>query len=176
MSTATIDYAPTVAPQSTEQRRHRLALPFGRRVFSVDPGHSLSPFLAHGQRWTHIGSGLALFPRSRGRDRRLRARTDEEESKFVAALGTRRNLRALPVRHAPAIEPIAELTDSWIHAGFIQYILLHDIRSKVTTPASRGPVRSPWERYWSSLRTGQRARFIRWFPWSSNSSIWCHCL
>lgn len=66
---------------------------------------------------------------------------------------------------APAIEPVAALTDSWIHAGFIQYIVGHghaldnyDARFSWPGAFSLGAMMVSF--------TGQHTAviFLRWFP------------
>ncbi len=66
---------------------------------------------------------------------------------------------------APAVEPVAALTDSWIHAGFIQYILTHG------QPLNGYDARFSWPGAFSMVAiltkfAGQSNAigFLRWFP------------
>jgi hypothetical protein len=66
---------------------------------------------------------------------------------------------------APAVEPVAALTDSWIHAGFIQYILVHghplegyDARFSWPGAFSMGAVLVKFAGQANAIA------FLRWFP------------
>jgi hypothetical protein len=166
MSAATIDLAPAVPLQATEQLRDRLGLPLGAA------GVLLWILAIHSAHFSHMGSdGLISvlgWPYFLGLAFVIAG--------FVLEL-IRRNpsswrLLALVVVFvlflygtAPAIEPVAELTDSWIHAGFIQYILLHghplegyDARFSWPGAFSMGAVLVKFAGQANALG------FIRWFP------------
>jgi hypothetical protein len=72
---------------------------------------------------------------------------------------------------APAIEPVASLTDSWIHAGFIQYFIQHG------RPLENYDARFSWPGGFSlaAVIAGFTGRsnvygFLRWFPLVSELS------
>ena len=126
MSSTTMDVAPTLASLSGGQLRERLGLPLGAgglllwllAVLSANYSHMGSDGLISILTMPYflglamVVTGFVLELTSRNpRSPRLLALV----AVFVLYLyGT-----------APAVEPIAELTDAWIHAGFIQYILIH---------------------------------------------------
>ena len=166
MSSTTMVDAPIAAVPATEQRRERLGLPLGAA------GVLLWILAIHSAHYSHMGSeglisilgwpyflGLAFviagfvleLTRKNPRSSRLFA--------FVAIFvlflyGT-----------APALEPVAELTDAWIHAGFIQYIFVHghplegyDARFSWPGAFSMGAVIVKFAGQANALG------FIRWFP------------
>jgi hypothetical protein len=72
---------------------------------------------------------------------------------------------------APAVEPVASLTDSWIHAGFIQYFIQHG------RPLDNYDARFSWPGSFSlgaviASFTGRSNvyGFLRWFPLVSELS------
>jgi hypothetical protein len=166
MSAITMEYLPKAPMQATVQLRERLGLPLGAA------GALMWILAIHAANYSRMGSdglisilgwpyflGIALVIAG-----------------FVLELTSRnpRSLRLLALvavfvlflyGTAPAVEPVAELTDAWIHAGFIQYILLHghpleayDARFSWPGAFSMGAVLVKFAGQANALG------FIRWFP------------
>jgi hypothetical protein len=161
-----MDYAPPAAVPATEPLKERLGLPLGAAgvllwflaIHFAHYSHMGSDGLVSVLGWTYF-LGLALVIAG-----------------FVLEL-TRKNPRSLRLfalvaifvlylfGTAPAVEPVAELTDAWIHAGFIQYILVHghpldgyDARMSWPGAFSMGAVLVKFVGQANALG------FIRWFP------------
>jgi hypothetical protein len=166
MSATIVVDAPTAAVRSTKQLRDRLGLPLSAA------GLLLWILAIHTSHYSHMGSegliSILGWPYFLGLGSIIAG--------FVLEL-TRKNPRSLRLLAfvvlfvlflygtAPAIEPVAELTDSWIHAGFIQYILLHghplegyDARFSWPGAFSMGAVLVKFAGQANALG------FIRWFP------------